>query len=161
MPLGINPLNDFAFMKTFAEPEDRRPLIGLLNAVLKPKFPIADVTIQNPFNYKDFQDDKLSILDVKAVDASRAWYDVEVQLTVPTGGHQADRLLWLRACRGSTPRRGRLCEVAAGLFDMAAGRHIEAGNSTATPRLRMTDAVSGRCWTTRWRFTRWNCRSII
>ncbi len=85
MPLGINPLNDFAFMKTFAEPDEHQPLIGLLNAVLMPKSPIADVTIQNPFNYKDFQDDKLSILDVKAVDAGRAWYDVEVQLTVPVG----------------------------------------------------------------------------
>jgi predicted transposase/invertase (TIGR01784 family) len=72
-------------MKTFGAPEDRQPLIGLLNAVLKPKSPIADVTIENPFNYKDFQDDKLSILDVKAVDAGRAWYDVEVQLTVPVG----------------------------------------------------------------------------
>ena len=71
MPLGINPLNDFAFMKTFGTAENREPLIGLLNAVLKPKSPIADVTIQNPFNYKDFQDDKLSILDVKAVDAAR------------------------------------------------------------------------------------------
>ena len=72
MPLGINPLNDFAFLKTFGSQENREPLIGLLNAVLKPKSPIADVTIQNPFNYKDFQDDKLSILDVKAVDAALA-----------------------------------------------------------------------------------------
>jgi len=51
MPLGINPLNDFAFLKAFGTPEDRESLIGLLNAVLKPKSPIADVTIQNPFNY--------------------------------------------------------------------------------------------------------------
>ena len=35
MPLGINPLNDFAFMKTFGTPEGREPLIGLLNAVLE------------------------------------------------------------------------------------------------------------------------------
>ena len=85
MPLGINPLIDFAFMVVFATPEGRQSLIGFLNAVLKPKTPITDVTVQNPFNYKDFQDDKLSILDVKAVDAARAWYDVEVQLTVPPG----------------------------------------------------------------------------
>ena len=56
MPLGINPLNDFAFMKTFGMEEEREPLIGLLNAVLKPNSPIADGTIQNPFNYNDFQD---------------------------------------------------------------------------------------------------------
>jgi predicted transposase/invertase (TIGR01784 family) len=85
MPLGINPLNDFAFMKTFGTPENRESLVGLLNAVLNPQSPIADVTIQNPFNYKDFQDDKLSILDVKAIDAAHAWYDVEVQLRVRGG----------------------------------------------------------------------------
>ncbi len=85
MPLGISPLNDFAFMKTFATPEGCPSLIGFLNAVLRPKSPITDVTVENPFNYKDFQDDKLTILDVKAVDAGRAWYDVEVQLTVPPG----------------------------------------------------------------------------
>jgi len=88
MPLGINPLNDFAFMKTFGTEENRESLIGLLNAVLKPKSPIADVTIENPFNYKDFQDDKLSILDVKAVDAARSCYDVEVQLEVLKGSEK-------------------------------------------------------------------------
>ena len=80
MPLGINPLIDFAFMMVFATPEGGQSLIDFLNAVLRPKSPITDVTVQNPFNYKDFQDDKLCILDVKAVDAGRAWYDVEVQL---------------------------------------------------------------------------------
>ena len=85
MPLGINPLNDFAFQKTFGTPENREPLISLLNAILKPKSPITEVTIMNPFNYRDFQDDKLSILDVKAVDAARSVYDVEVQLRVREG----------------------------------------------------------------------------
>ncbi len=85
MPLGISPLNDFAFKKTFGTPEFRESLISLLNAILNPKLPIADVTIQNPFNYQDFQDDKLSILDVKAIDDSGALFDVEVQLRTPAG----------------------------------------------------------------------------
>ena len=85
MPLGINPLNDFAFMKTFGSPENRESLISLLNAILKPRVPIAEVTIQNPFNYKDFQDDKLSILDVKARDVAGRLFNVEVQLQVRTG----------------------------------------------------------------------------
>ena len=83
MPLGISPINDFAFKKTFGSPENRECLISLLNAVLKPKAPIVDVTIQNAFNRKDFEDDKLSIVDVKAVDSAAAIYHVEVQLRVP------------------------------------------------------------------------------
>ena len=42
-------------------------------------------TIENPFNCKDFQDDKLSVLDIKAVDRTGAIYDVEVQLTTYEG----------------------------------------------------------------------------
>jgi predicted transposase/invertase (TIGR01784 family) len=82
MPLGIRPINDFAFKKTFGTPENRAALISLLNAILKPASPIVEVTIENPFNLQDFEDDKLSILDVKAVDATGAIYDVEMQLPI-------------------------------------------------------------------------------
>ena len=47
-------------------------MISLLNAILVPKSPIVDVTLQNPYNLQDFKDDKLSILDIKAVDQSGA-----------------------------------------------------------------------------------------
>ncbi len=83
MPLGISPLNDFAFKKTFGSPENRECLMSLLNAVLKPRWPIVDVTIKNPFNRKDFEDDKLSVVDVKATDSTGAIYHVEVQLRAP------------------------------------------------------------------------------
>jgi predicted transposase/invertase (TIGR01784 family) len=82
MPLGIRPTNDLAFKKTFGSEDNREPLIGLLNAVLKPKRPIADVAIKNPFKVQDFQDDKLSVLDVKAADDAGAMYDIEMQLEV-------------------------------------------------------------------------------
>jgi len=85
MPLGINPLIDFAFKITFGKPENRESLIGLLNAVLKPKPLIVEVTIENPFNFQDFHDDKLSVLDVRAVDAAGVVYNVEVQLGVRAG----------------------------------------------------------------------------
>jgi predicted transposase/invertase (TIGR01784 family) len=82
MPLGIRALNDFAFKKVFGSAENREALVSLLNAVLRPKAPIRDVTLQNPFNPQDFQDDKLSILDIKAKDSAGAIYDVEIQLSV-------------------------------------------------------------------------------
>jgi len=85
MPLGIRPINDFAFKKTFGTPENRAALISLLNAILKPVSPIVEVTLQNPFNLQDFEDDKLSILDVKAVDDAGAIYDIEMQLAIFAG----------------------------------------------------------------------------
>jgi predicted transposase/invertase (TIGR01784 family) len=85
MPLGIRPINDFAFKKTFGTPENRAALISLLNAILKPTPPIVDVTLQNPFNVQDFEDDKLSLLDVKAVDGAGTIYHIEMQLDIFAG----------------------------------------------------------------------------
>ena len=85
MRLGIRPTVDFAFKKTFGDPNNRLALISLLNAILKLPSPIADVTIENPFNYQDFLDDKLSILDVKATDASGSVFNIEMQLSVTAG----------------------------------------------------------------------------
>ncbi len=85
MPLGIRPINDFAFKKIFGTPENRATLISLLNAILKLKSPIIEVTLENPYNLQDFKDDKLSVLDVKAVDEAGAIYDIEMQLTMFEG----------------------------------------------------------------------------
>ena len=85
MPLGIRPINDFAFKKTFGTAENRVALISLLNAILTPNSPIVEVTIENPYNLQDFKDDKLSILDVKAVDGAGAIYDIEMQLAIFAG----------------------------------------------------------------------------
>jgi predicted transposase/invertase (TIGR01784 family) len=85
MPLGIRPINDFAFKKTFGTAENRVALISLLNAILQPKSPIIEVTLENPYNLQDFEEDKLSILDVKAVDRAGAIYDIEMQLAIFEG----------------------------------------------------------------------------
>ena len=45
MLLGIRPTNDFAFKKTFDTPENRRALISLLNAILRPAEPIVKVRL--------------------------------------------------------------------------------------------------------------------
>ena len=85
MPLGIRPINDFAFKKTFGTAENRVALISLLNAILQPTLPLVEVTLENPYNLKDFEEDKLSILDVKAVDRAGAIYDIEMQLAIFEG----------------------------------------------------------------------------
>jgi predicted transposase/invertase (TIGR01784 family) len=84
-PIGIRPTNDFAFKKTFGSPENKVALISLLNAILTLPVPIVDVTIANPYNLQDFQNDKLSILDIRAVDQRGAIYDVEMQLSTHSG----------------------------------------------------------------------------
>jgi predicted transposase/invertase (TIGR01784 family) len=77
--LGIDPTVDYAFKKLFGDPANSDLLIHLLNAVLTPESPIVEVQILNPFNEKEFADDKLSVLDIKARDARRAWFNVEMQ----------------------------------------------------------------------------------
>ena len=52
---GIRPTNDFAFMETFGTAENKAALISLLNAILVPQVPIADVAFPNPFNQRRFQ----------------------------------------------------------------------------------------------------------
>lgn len=85
MPIGIRPINDFAFKKVFGSAENKVALLSLLNAILELERPIVDVTIENPFNLQDFHDDKLSILDIKAVDHAGAIYDIEMQLSNTPG----------------------------------------------------------------------------
>jgi len=81
MPIGIRPINDFAFKKVFGSPENHAYLVSLLNAILDLSVPIAEVTIQNPFNPQEFEDDKLSVLDIRASDPLGRIYDVEIQLS--------------------------------------------------------------------------------
>ena len=85
MRIGIRPINDFAFKKIFGTIANKLALISFLNAVLCLRVHIVDVTIVNPYNLQDFLDDKLSILDIKAVDANGAIYDIEMQLTIFEG----------------------------------------------------------------------------
>lgn len=85
IPIGIRPINDFAFKKVFGSLGNTLPLISLLNSILKLPIPLVEVTLQNPFNEKDFQNDKLSILDIRAVDQNGVIYDIEMQLSATPG----------------------------------------------------------------------------
>jgi predicted transposase/invertase (TIGR01784 family) len=83
--IGIRAWIDFAFRKIFGKPGNEICLISLLNAILDLPQPIESVEFMNPFSYKDFEDDKLICVDVKATDrADRAGrvFIVEVQIVV-------------------------------------------------------------------------------
>ena len=78
----IDPKIDCVFKALLGTERNRRLLIHFLNAVLAGEFtaPIIEVEILNPYNEREFLDDKLSIVDVKARDSTGRLYQIEIQL---------------------------------------------------------------------------------
>ncbi len=75
-------LNDLAFKATFGAEANKRLLIALLNALLEREGEdrIESVVLLDPFNLQKADNDKLSVVDVKACDARGRRYAIEVQL---------------------------------------------------------------------------------
>jgi predicted transposase/invertase (TIGR01784 family) len=82
--VGIDPKVDYAFKRLLGRPENISLLIHLLQAVLQlpAGHQIVSLDLLNPFNEKDFETDKLSILDIKVCDQAGRLYNVEMQLLV-------------------------------------------------------------------------------
>jgi predicted transposase/invertase (TIGR01784 family) len=81
-PLGIDPKVDYAFKKLFGSEGTRDLLAHALNAVLQPPpgSEIVDPVVLNPFNEKETASDKLTVLDIRARDASGRTFHVEMQM---------------------------------------------------------------------------------
>ncbi len=80
--LGFEPGLIFEFRKIFGKPGNEICLISLLNSILDLPQSIESVEFMNPFSYKDFEDDKLICVDVKATDQAGRVFIVEVQIVV-------------------------------------------------------------------------------
>ncbi|MBK1722000.1 Rpn family recombination-promoting nuclease/putative transposase [Thiocystis violacea] len=78
----IDPKIDCVFKALLGSEPNRALLIHFLNAILERALqaPITWVEILNPYNEREFLDDKLSIVDVKARDARDCLYQIEIQL---------------------------------------------------------------------------------
>ncbi len=79
----INPRVDFAFKLIFGREQNKDILISLLNSILEdyqPR-PIASIEILNPFGSKEYERDKLTILDIRARDDKGEFYNIEMQIT--------------------------------------------------------------------------------
>jgi predicted transposase/invertase (TIGR01784 family) len=78
----IDPKIDCVFKVLLGTDRNRRLLIHFLNAILAGEFtaPIIEVEILNPYNEREFLNDKLSIVDVKARDRTGRLYQIEIQL---------------------------------------------------------------------------------
>ena len=79
----IDPTIDCVFKAILGMEGNEGVLVHFLNCILKLATPISSVTIINPYNDKKFLDDKLSIVDIKAIDEAGSKYQIEVQVATP------------------------------------------------------------------------------
>src|SRR5258706_1411777 len=82
MILGIDPKVDFAFKFMLGRQSTQAILVDVLNKVLDPQpgGEIKQIELLNPYNLQEALDDKLSILDIKARDASARQFNIEMQM---------------------------------------------------------------------------------
>ena len=83
--IEIYPTVDFACKQVIGNPELPELTIHFLNAVLGHSVPIQSVEILNPINDREFESDKLSILDIRATDQLGRIFNVEIQRTSSLG----------------------------------------------------------------------------
>ena len=78
----IDPKIDCVFKALLGSEENRNLLVHFINAILISDLtaPITEVEILKPYNDKEFLDDKLSVVDVKAKDSEGRLYQIEIQL---------------------------------------------------------------------------------
>ncbi|WP_316355526.1 Rpn family recombination-promoting nuclease/putative transposase [Candidatus Neptunichlamydia sp. REUL1] len=77
----INPRVDLAFKKIFGTEGNKDLLISLINSIVGEEDQVVDVTLLNPYNQKNFKEDKLSILDIKAEGNHGKKFNIEIQIT--------------------------------------------------------------------------------
>jgi predicted transposase/invertase (TIGR01784 family) len=83
--IEIDPTVDYACKQVLGNPLLPEITIHFLNAVLTPESLITEVEILNSINEQKFESDKLSILDIRAIDQLGRIFNVEVQRTKTTG----------------------------------------------------------------------------
>lgn len=83
MPLEIDPTVDFAFKLMLGHPEHTSSTIHFLRAVLG--INITQVEILNPILEQEIEEDKLAILDIRAVDDHGRQFNIEMQTSLTAG----------------------------------------------------------------------------
>ena len=143
MVLEIKPTVDFVFKKVFGSPENVSVLIRLLNAILKLADPIVHVEILNPFNYKEFADDKLIVLDIRARDSAGRWLHIEMQVTIFAGLLQ--RLVYY-ACTmyvDQLKSGGSYADLRSAISICLLDKKLFPDDATAHHRFRLVDTDHG------------------
>ncbi|ANS52106.1 ATPase [Bacillus thuringiensis] len=78
----VNLRIDFAFKQLFGTKGNEDILMGFLNAVLEKTLPspITSLTLEDPHIYKEYKEDKLSIMDVRATLCTGEFVNIEIQI---------------------------------------------------------------------------------
>ena len=75
--------SDLVFKAAYGRdtPDCKRALIAVLNLILdRREDPITDLIYKNPFNYAEYEGDKTTSMDIKAVTQTGEWIDIEMQV---------------------------------------------------------------------------------
>lgn len=148
MPIGINPLVDYAFKMLFGNELNKAITIHFLNSVLTGQSPIVSISFPNPIRGKQTADGKLVILDVLAVDQLGRQINIEVQMSLPAGMAQrmvfytADtyvRLLPEGQNYKSLQPSISICVLAGSLFRYPAQLHLDFRLREKSLPLTLTD----------------------
>lgn len=99
-PVGISPRVDLVFKALMSDPEHKSILLEFLNAVLKPKDPVVEVEILNPSPIMALVGDRVTIVDVKAVDSHGRIFQVEMQSWNHAGLRKRVLYDWAELYRG-------------------------------------------------------------
>lgn len=93
----INPRVDIAFKKIFGVEQNTDILMSLLNAIVGENDQIDEIELLNPYNERNFQKDKLSILDIKARNKlTKTYFLIEMQLAEEVEYHKRSLYSWAR-----------------------------------------------------------------
>ncbi|KAA5538994.1 Rpn family recombination-promoting nuclease/putative transposase [Roseiconus nitratireducens] len=150
MAIGIDPTVDFAFKRVLGSPEHASLTVNFLNAVLADEHVIRSVEFLNPFLDKDFEEDKLAILDIRARDDRGRWLNVEIQTTLP--GKLPERLTYYVASQyvgqmREGQRYGDLCDsigicVLEGIrFPQVPDIHLDFRFRSRDAGLKLSDSL--------------------
>lgn len=81
----VTPRVDIAFKKIFEVEEDKDLLISLINSIVSEEDRVKNVTILNPYNPRNFKNDRLSTPDIKAEGHTGKEYNIEIQISDEEG----------------------------------------------------------------------------
>ena len=78
---NVNPRVPLSFKKIFGTEGNKDLLISLINSIVGEEDQVVDIILLNPYNQKNFKNDKLSILDIKAEGSDGKKFNIEIQIT--------------------------------------------------------------------------------
>ena len=96
----VNPRVDFAFRKLFGSEENKDILISFINSVVSEQDQVADLELLNPYNSKNFKQDKSSVLDIKAKGQDGKLFNIEMQIIAQHNFDKRSLYFWSRMYSG-------------------------------------------------------------